>query len=328
MRSRFFQQLADRDAVDEFEVRWKAGNEPAWAVLSARRLQYQGQDAVLTAFTPINHLKLMEQRLELWAKVFEASSEGIMIVHADEHILSVNRAFVRATGYELQDVVGQRPEFLVPGPADAPFFRSLWTTVQQRGAWQGEAKLRRRNGEFFPAWLMISAVREAQGELSYYICTSIDITDRKKSEERIQFLALHDVLTELPNRSLCIERLRIALQQAQRSRKKVAVLFIDLDRFKNINDSLGHHIGDGLLRSVARRLTDTVRTGDTVSRLGGDEFIVVLNGVEDSDEVAYIVQRRLIRWCETHTTWRVPRSTSPAAWASQSTPTTAPTSTS
>jgi diguanylate cyclase (GGDEF)-like protein/PAS domain S-box-containing protein len=294
VRSRFFQQLADRDAVDEFEVRWKAGNEPTWAVLSARRLQYQGQDAVLTAFAPINHLKLMEQRLELWAKVFEASSEGIMIVHADEHILSVNRAFVRATGYEFQDVVGQRPEFLVPGPADAPFFHSLWTTVQQRDSWQGEAKLRRRNGEFFPAWLMISAVREPQGKLSYYICTSIDITDRKKSQERIQFLAQHDVLTELPNRSLCIERLRIALQQAERSRKKVAVLFIDLDRFKNINDSLGHHIGDGLLRSVARRLTDTVRTGDTVSRLGGDEFIVVLNGVEDSDEVAYVVQRRLI----------------------------------
>jgi PAS domain S-box-containing protein len=135
----------------------------------------------------------------LWAKVFEASSEDIMIVHADERILSVNRAFVRATGYELQDVVGQRAEFLVPGPADAAFCHGLWTTVQQRDAWQGEAKLRRRNGEFFPAWLMISAVREAQGELSYYICTSIDITDRKKSQERIQFLAQHDVLTELLN---------------------------------------------------------------------------------------------------------------------------------
>jgi diguanylate cyclase (GGDEF)-like protein/PAS domain S-box-containing protein len=294
VRARFFQQLADRDAVNEFEVRWKTGGEPAWAVLSARRLQYQGQDAVLTVFTPISHLKLMEQRLELWAKVFEASSEGIMILDADERILTVNRAFVRATGYEFHEVVGESSEFLVTGPEGASFFRGVWRAVQQRGTWHGEAHLRRRSGEVFPAWLMISAVRGGQGEPAFYICTSIDITERKKSEERIQFLAEHDVLTELPNRSLCIERLRLALQQSGRGGLKVAVLFIDLDRFKTINDSLGHHVGDRLLRSVAGRLVEAVRAGDTVSRLGGDEFVVVLNGVVDSDEVTHIVERRLI----------------------------------
>jgi PAS domain S-box-containing protein len=182
VRALFFQQLADCDAVDEFEVRWMAGSEPAWALLSARRLQYQGQDAILTAFGPINHLKMLEQRLALWAKVFEASSEGIMIVRADEKIVSVNRAFVHATGYDIEDVIGQRPEFLVPGPDDAPFFRSLWSTVQQRGAWQGEVQMRRQDGKSFPAWIMISAVREMQGTLAYYICTSIDITDRKQME--------------------------------------------------------------------------------------------------------------------------------------------------
>jgi diguanylate cyclase (GGDEF)-like protein/PAS domain S-box-containing protein len=294
VRARFFAQLADQDAVDEFEVRWRAGAEPAWAVLSARRLQYQGQDAVLTAFSPINHLKLMEHRLELWAKVFEASSEGIMIVDAEERILTVNRAFVRAIGYDFHDVLGDRPEFLSPEGSDGQFFHGLLETAKKRGAWQGETKLCRRNGEEFPAWLMISAVRENEGGISYYICTAIDVTERKKSEERIQFLAHHDVLTELPNRSLCIERLRHALLQVPRSKLKVAVLFIDLDRFKTINDTLGHHIGDGLLRSVAARLVEAVRAGDTVSRLGGDEFVVVLNGVADSDEVTHIVERRLI----------------------------------
>jgi diguanylate cyclase (GGDEF)-like protein/PAS domain S-box-containing protein len=298
VRARFFQQLADRGAVNEFEVRWLAGAEPAWAVLSARRLRYQGQDALLTAFAPINHLKLMERRLALWAKVFEASGEAILIVDDQRRILSANQAFTRHSGYELQDVVGEQPELLLGGEGGSGLPDSLWPTVTLRGAWQGELMLRRRNGSAYPAWVMVNAVRQparqSGGEVSHYIVTSIDISDRKKSEQRIRFLAEHDVLTELPNRSLCIERLRLALQQAERSGRKVAVLFIDLDRFKDINDSLGHHIGDALLRSVARRLVDAVRAGDTVSRLGGDEFVVVLNGIDDVDEAAHIVHERLI----------------------------------
>jgi len=289
VRTRFFQQLSDRGAVDEFEVQWRAGIEPTWAVLSARRVSFQGQDAVLTTFTPINHLKLMERRLELWAKVFEASSEGILIIDAARRILTANQALSRHTGYDLQDVVGEKPSLML---IDAP--ETLWQVVTARGTWQGELIVRRRNGSEYPAWLMVSAVRQSQGDISHYIFTSIDISDRKKSEQRIQFLADHDVLTELPNRSLCIERLRLAMQQAERGDKRVAVLFIDLDRFKDINDSLGHHIGDGLLRSVAQRLLEAVRAGDTVSRLGGDEFVVVLNGVQDADEVAHIVDQRLI----------------------------------
>jgi PAS domain S-box-containing protein len=261
-------QLADRGAVDEFEVCWRAEGEPAWALLSARRLRYQGQDAVLTAFAPINHQKLMERRLELWAKVFEASNEGILIVDAEQRVLTANQALSRQTGYELQEVVGEAPALLLPG---APV--GLWQVAAARGTWQGELAVRRRDGSEYPAWLMVSSVRQAHGsattaqapgEPSHYIVTSIDISDRKKSEQRIRFLADHDVLTELPNRSLCTERLRMAVQQAGRSGQKVAVMFIDLDRFKDINDSLGHHIGDGLLRSVAHRLLEAVRAGDTV----------------------------------------------------------------
>jgi len=289
VRSRFFQQLADRGAVDGFEVRWHAGAEPAWAVLSARRLEFQGQDAVLTAFTPINQLKAMEHRLELWAKVFEASNEGILIVDEQQRILTANRALSRQTGYELDEVLGDGPALLLP---DAP--PQLWDTAARRGAWQGELTVRRRNGSSYPAWVIVSAVRQSGGAVSHYVLTSIDVSDRKKSEQRIRFLAEHDVLTELPNRSLCMERLRLALQQAARSGQKVAVMFIDLDRFKNINDNLGHHVGDALLKSVAHRLQEAVRAGDTVSRLGGDEFVVVLNGVADADEVGHVVHERLI----------------------------------
>lgn len=302
VRARFFQQLSDRDAVNEFEVHWLAGAEPAWAVLSAQRLTYQGQDALLTAFAPINHLKLLERRLELWSKVFEASSEGILIVDAERQILSANPAFVRHSGYELYDVLGKTPDLLVAGsPQHLPDV--LWQTVALRGTWQGELTMRRRHGDEYPAWVMVNAVRQRGswtqaarpgGEVSHYIFTSIDISDRKRSEQRIRFLAEHDVLTELPNRSLCTERLRMAVQQAQRSGNKVAVMFIDLDRFKDINDSLGHHIGDGLLRSVAGRLVESVRAGDTVSRLGGDEFVVVLAQIEHPDEVTHIVHERLI----------------------------------
>ena len=294
VRARFFQQLADRDAVDEFEVRWHVGEEPVWAVLSARRIVFEGRDAVLTAFTPINHLKVMERRLELWAKVFQASSEGIVIVDAARRVLTVNEAFMRATGHEQSDVLGADPvELLVESGQDSLLER-MWQSVAQRNSWSGEVVMRRRNGSTYPAWTMASAVREAGGALSHAIIISVDITDRKESEARIRFLAEHDVLTALPNRALCTERLRVAMQQARRSGERVAVLFIDRDRFTEDNDSMGHHAGDALLRSVASRLLEAVREGDTVSRLGGDEFMVVLANVHNAEEVAQIVEQRLI----------------------------------
>ena len=289
VRARFFQQLADRDAVDEFEVRWQGGREPSWAVLSARRFTYQGRDAVLTAFTPVNHLKQLEQRLELWAKVFEASSEGIMIIDARHAILTVNRALTRHTGHDARELVGMTPDYLLAETTlEDPDF---WHRLDQRGAWQGEGGVRRRNGTTYPAWLVASVVRDGPDRVSHYIFTSIDISDRKRSEERIRYLALHDVLTELPNRFLCIERLGRAIREARLAGRRVGVLFLDLDRFKVINDSLGHHVGDALLKSVAQRLLAAVRPGDTVSRLGGDEFVIVLRDVADGDAVLALVDQ-------------------------------------
>jgi diguanylate cyclase (GGDEF)-like protein/PAS domain S-box-containing protein len=291
MRGRMFQLLADAGAVDEFEVRWQGSASPSWAVLSARRLKFQGQDAVLTTFTPINKLKVMEQRLELWAKVFEASSESIIIMDDARKIISVNRSFCRSTSYELHEVVGQDMSILLGNDAD-----TVWSELKDKESWQGEVHIRRVSGSLYPAWLMISTVHKnaTTGEVVNYIGISIDITDRKAKEERIRFLAQHDVLTELPNRELFQLRLGAAISEASLTGEKLAVIFIDLDRFKMINDTLGHHIGDGLLRSVAKRLTQVVRAEDTVCRLGGDEFVIVMRHITGRDELEIAVNQRLI----------------------------------
>jgi diguanylate cyclase (GGDEF)-like protein/PAS domain S-box-containing protein len=299
VRSRFFQRLSDHDRVDEFEVRWLGGAEPSWAVLSARRIQFQGVDAILTSFTPINVLKLMEQRLQLWAKVFEASTEGIIIMDEHQKILSVNQAFSKVTSYDFYEVLGEHLATLLESSQDtsgAEIGREIASAIERRNEWQGEVRLTKRNGESYPAWLMISAVRDAtrQELVSHYIGICIDITDRKKAEDRVQFLAHHDMLTELPNRSLCVETLDAALAQARRSGECLAVLFIDLDHFKLINDTLGHHVGDGLLRSVATRLQQAVRSNDTVSRLGGDEFVVILRHLKDGPHAHHQAEQRII----------------------------------
>ena len=299
-RARFFSRLSDTDRVDGFEVQWQSGEASAggsrasWALLSARRLTYQGQPALLTVFTPIGQIKMLEQRLKLWAKVFEASSESIVIFDVERRILTANTAFSRDSGWGAEEVVGQTPEFLYSSRHDADFYETLWQSAVIRGMWQGEVWLKRKTGEAYPTWLVANAVRDSDGRITHFVAAGADITEHKASEERIHHLAHHDVLTDLPNRSLCLERLRMAVEQAGRTGQHVGVVFIDLDRFKNINDSMGHHVGDALLRSVSRRLIQAVRAGDTVSRLGGDEFVVVLNGVSSAEEVASIVHERML----------------------------------
>jgi diguanylate cyclase (GGDEF)-like protein len=191
-------------------------------------------------------------------------------------------------------MLGRDPEFLQPPAKASETHPGIVERVAEAGSWQGEFTLRKKNGEFTPHWLVLNTVRDEQGEASHVIALLVDISERKAQEEKIRHLAHHDALTGLPNRLLFDERLRMSLQQAERHQERVALLYIDLDRFKNINDSLGHHVGDGLLQSVAGRLTEAVRAGDTVCRQGGDEFVVILNAVEDVQEVAHIVERRLI----------------------------------
>ncbi len=297
VRARYFQVLNDTGQVDGFEVQWRQSapeQRTRWALLSSRMLSYQGQPAVLTVFAPIGQIKRLEQRLQLWAKVFEASSESIVILDVERRILTANSAFMRSGGWENEDVIGQQPDFFYSPHHDTEFYETLWQSTIIRGSWQGEVWLKRKDGQSFPSWMVANVVRNQEGHLTNLVASAVDMSEHKAREERIHHLAHHDVLTDLPNRSLCMERLRMAMEQASRTGELVGVVFIDLDRFKNINDSMGHHTGDGLLRSVSLRLQEAVRGGDTVSRLGGDEFVVVLNGAKSRDELLQVVAGRIV----------------------------------
>jgi len=221
-----------------------------------------------------------EHKLRLLASVFERSGEAIMICDRDNHILEVNQAFTRLTGYGADDVRGQNPRILSSGRTTAEEFEVMWQAINDQSFWQGEVWDKRKDGSFYPKWLTISAVRNGGGEIEYYIGNFTDMTERKVAQERISHLALHDPLTGLPNRYNLQGRLDQALATARRDGGHLALMFVDMDRFKNINDTLGHHVGDGLLQEVATRLTASVRDSDVVARLGGDEFVVVLTGVE------------------------------------------------
>ncbi len=218
----------------------------------------------------------MEEKLRLSDQVFESSAEGMLVTDKEARILVVNPAFCVITGYSQAEVLGQTPRLLRSGRHATDFYRQMWARVLETGQWMGEIWNRRKDGEIYPGWLTISAVRNAQGEVTHYLGACSDLTEQRRTEERIYHLAYYDVLTGLPNRLLLEDRLRLALIQAHRSGGGVAVLFLDLDRFKDVNDSLGHPVGDRLLQAVAQRLGECLREGDTAARWGGDEFVVLL----------------------------------------------------
>lgn len=231
--------------------------------------------------------------IQLAATVFDASSDAIFITDSDNRIISVNAAFCEITGYSAQEVIGQTPAILNSGRHDAGFYHALWRDLLETGRWNGEVWNRRKNGEIFAELLTINAVSNYRGEISHYVSIFADITEHKQTEEHVRHLAHYDALTNLPNRTLFNDRLGQALINAQRDKGKAAVMFLDLDRFKNINDTLGHGIGDLLLQEVAVRLTGCVRQGDTVSRLGGDEFVVLLPELNDEKDARLVAQKLL-----------------------------------
>lgn len=222
--------------------------------------------------------KLTEQSLRIAAAAFD-SQEAMLVTDAHSVILQVNRAFTENTGYTAEELVGRTPPLLKSGRHDADFYRAMWETINRTGVWQGEIWDRHNDGTVHPKWLTISAVKDADGVVTNYVGSHFDITARKQAEERIKELAFFDQLTGLPNRTLLLDRLRQALAATSRSGSYGALLFIDLDNFKTLNDTLGHDTGDMLLKQVAQRLTLCVREGDTVARLGGDEFVVLLAGL-------------------------------------------------
>ncbi|CAN5149707.1 hypothetical protein BH09PSE6_BH09PSE6_29920 [soil metagenome] len=291
-RHQFFQELADRDMVSEFEVKWRMGGDAyTWGVLAARRLRFQGQDAVVTAFAPITRIKALEQRLELLAKVFEASSEGIVLLGSDLKVVSANPAFCRAGLLDAGELVHEELDCVLLEEQPLGKVASIWRGAKTRQGWRGEVTVVRRNETRYPALAVVTAIVDANGTLTHFILSFLDITERKAREEQVRFLAHHDVLTRLPNRRVAETRLREAIVRCESGGQQIAVLFIDLDRFKTINDSLGHQVGDELLQGVARRLEGLVRPQDTVSRFGGDEFVVLLDGISGQDEATQFAQR-------------------------------------
>jgi|GEM_PF-453299 len=241
----------------------------------------------------ITEQKRAELRLRQAATVFENTSEGVMITGPDQRIVAVNQAFTRITGYGEEEVKGCEPKILRSGRHDDDYYREMWSAINSTGRWQGEIWNRRKDGVDYPEWLNISVVRDDAGAIINYIGVFSDISSIKEAQDRLEYTAHHDALTGLPNRLLFRDRLEQALGMARRTGAGVALLFVDLDRFKLINDTLGHEAGDQLLQEVSRRLVGCMREEDTVARMGGDEFVVIQKGVGHPDDAALLATRML-----------------------------------
>ncbi len=237
--------------------------------------------------------KQNEEALRLYANVFEHSGESIIITGSDNRILAVNPAFTRLTGYTLDDIRGEDPHVLASGQTPESTYLAMWSGLAHTGYWQGEIIDRRKDGSVYPKWMSVSAVRDPDGRITHYIASFTDITERKQAEAKISQLAYHDTLTGLINRFSLQGQLDQALALARREQRALAVIFLDLDRFKAINDSMGHAVGDQLIVEVARRLRASVRESDIVARLGGDEFVVVLTEVDDANAAAHVADKIL-----------------------------------
>jgi len=238
--------------------------------------------------------KMHEQKLRLIGELLGHTAEAIMITDAGARIVYVNRSFTRITGYKLKEVSGKTPRILRSGRQTAAFYARLWKCLKSTGRWQGEIWNRRKNGEIYPEWLSITAVRSGTGKAENYLAIFSDITLRKREQQELYDLATHDVLTGLPNRFFFSERFRHAIARAKRAGHLVGLLFLDLDRFKPVNDSLGHKYGDKPLQTVARRIKRSVREGDTIARLGGDEFAIILEHLSRPRDAAPTA-RKLLR---------------------------------
>jgi len=237
----------------------------------------------------VEKLERANERLQLFVKMFDNSGEAILITDARQRIIAVNPAFYKISGYAEEEVIGKNPNILRSGRQDEQFYREMWKAINDSGVWQGEIWNRRKNGEIYPEWLSVGTVKNAQNEIINYIAVASDITKRKEAEAHIEHLAHYDSLTHLPNRALFSDRLKHALLAGVRNDKKTALLFLDLDKFKSVNDTMGHLAGDMLLQSVAERLRSCVRESDTLCRQGGDEFMILLpevSGPEDAERVA------------------------------------------
>lgn len=249
-----------------------------------------GEFVQLAITQEITQRKLAETRLKLAGSIWENCSEGVFVTDAESLIISVNPAFTKITGYSAEEVIGKNPRMFSSGTQSKTFYRNLWGALNEQGSWAGEMHNRRKNGKSCIEWLSINKFVDSNNQINYVAIFS-DITERKKAEMQLEHLAHFDMLTGLPNRTLFSDRLNQAVISAKRDQGIAAILFLDLDMFKSVNDLYGHHTGDCLLKEASKRLLDCVRESDTVCRLGGDEFVVLLTSIEQDDFALLVAEK-------------------------------------
>ena len=293
-RIQMFDQVQQHGSVRDFRalIRTRDGSLRT-CEMSAQPIPIAGDTCMLTIARDITEREQMQEHLKHAATVFESTAEGVMITDLQQRITAVNRAFTSITGYSEAEALGQSPRLLSSGHHDSAFYAAMWHNLNASGHWQGEIWNKRKNGELYPEWLTISAVRDSDQQITHFVGVFADISSLKHAQANLDHQAHHDPLTGLPNRMLFEARLHAALEDARLDKRMDAVLFIDLDRFKHINDSLGHPVGDQLLKSIATRLKSHLRDIDTVARLGGDEFIILLPGLQQDDDAELVANKLL-----------------------------------
>ena len=289
--------LTEGPQVFEWLARRKDGSL-FWTEVSLRSGCIAGQPRLLAVVRDIDERRRSEERLRQAAQVFDSTAEGVIVTDADQHILAVNRAFTEITGYTEAEVLGQNPRILKSGRHDAAFYESMWATLDETGQWRGEIWNRRKDATLFPQVATISAVHDTNGRLTHYVGVFGDISPLKRSEAALYKLAHYDALTNLPNRLLLRARLEQLIQRARLQEGQLALLFLDLDLFKNVNDTLGHPVGDRLLQQVATAMAGLIRPGDNIARLGGDEFVLLLEVLPNPNAAAALARRLLARFAQ------------------------------
>lgn len=263
------------------------------ARIEAKEIVYQGKNVRFVEYRDITEDKKAQEKLQLAASVFETAREAILITDAKEVIIEVNDSFCRISGYDRDDVIGKTPRILSSGHHSKEFYQQMWESVITKGHWYGEVHNRRKNGEIYIELVTITALRNANHEIQHFIALFSDITLLKQHEHQLEFIAHHDALTNLPNRLLLADRLHQGMIQAKRRGQSLVVTYLDLDGFKTINDLYGHEIGDQLLIALSKQMKQTLREGDTLARMGGDEFVAVFQDMPDVETTLPLLHRLL-----------------------------------